>query len=121
VQYSYDDRSVVVVNSRLDAATGLRVRAAVLNVGGTEKWSKSATVDVAPDGVVRAFTVPNITDQSARYFVALTLEDSGGKILSRNFYLLSTVADVLDWRSGTGTSHPPRSTVTSPRSPACRR
>jgi exo-1,4-beta-D-glucosaminidase len=97
VQYSYDDRSVAVVNSTLDKATGLTVRASVLDMTSAEKWSKSATVDVAADGVARPFTIPDIADLSKAYFVSLTLADANGKVLSRNFYWLSTVVDVLDW------------------------
>lgn len=97
VQYSYDDRSVAVVNSTLNKSTGLTVRATVLDIASAEKWSKTASVDVAADGVVRAFTIPDIANLSKTYFVALALEDSAGKVLSRNFYWLSTTADVLDW------------------------
>jgi exo-1,4-beta-D-glucosaminidase len=97
VQYSYDDRSIVVVNSTLEKVTGLTVRAVVLDIASTEKWSKTAAVDVSADGVSRPFSVPDIANLSKTYFLSLTLEDAGGKVVSRNFYWLSTVADVLDW------------------------
>src|ERR1019366_6868572 len=54
-------------------------------------------IDVPPDGVVRAFTIPNLPNLSTTYFLSLTLEDKHGAVLSRNFYWLSTVDDVLDW------------------------
>jgi exo-1,4-beta-D-glucosaminidase len=75
----------------------MKVRAAVVDIAGTERWSNSADVDVPPDGVVRAFTIPEIADLSKTYFVSLTLEDKDGAVVSHNFYWLSTVADVLDW------------------------
>ena len=96
VQYSYDDKSVVVVNSTLDPSKSLKVRATVADIAGTQRWSKTAVIDMPADGVIRAFTIPNLTDLSKTYFVALTLEDKRGAVLSRNFYWLSTVADVLD-------------------------
>jgi exo-1,4-beta-D-glucosaminidase len=97
VQYSYDDKSVAVVNSTLNQSTGVTVRAAVIDFAGAQKWSKMSVIDVPADGVVRAFTVPAIADLSRTYFVSLKLEDKRGAVLSQNFYWLSTVEDVLDW------------------------
>ncbi len=97
VQYSYDDHSIVVVNSTLNPSPGLTVRAAVVDIAGIQRWSKTAVIDLPPDGVVRAFAVPGLTNLSKTYFVSLMLEDKGGAVLSRNFYWLSTVDDVLDW------------------------
>jgi exo-1,4-beta-D-glucosaminidase len=97
VQYSYDDQSVVVVNSTLAPSASLTVRASVVNIDGTPQWSKTTVIDLPPDGVVRAFTIPDLNNLSKTYFVSLTLEDKAGVVLSRNFYWLSTVKDVLDW------------------------
>jgi exo-1,4-beta-D-glucosaminidase len=97
VQYSYDDRSIVVVNSTLDHSAGLTVRAAVIDIDGIQRWSKAAVIDIPEDGVVRAFAIPDIADLSKTYFVSLTLEDKAGAVLSHNFYWLSTVQDELDW------------------------
>jgi len=54
-------------------------------------------VDVAADGVTRAFAVPQPKGLSTAYFLRLRLEDSNGPPLSTNFYWLSTQEDVLDW------------------------
>jgi exo-1,4-beta-D-glucosaminidase len=97
VQYSFDDRSIVVVNSTLNQSAGLKVHAAVVDVAGTRRWSNSAGIDVPPDGVVRAFTIPDLANLSKTYFLSLTVEDKHGVVVSRNFYWLSTVKDVLDW------------------------
>ena len=45
VQYSYDDRSIVVVNSYYKHFPGLKVAAQVYNLDMTEKFSREATVD----------------------------------------------------------------------------
>jgi exo-1,4-beta-D-glucosaminidase len=98
VQYSYDDGSVMVVNSLYQAFTGLRVSATVYNLDMTPKFTQSNTVDVAEDGVARALTIPAAIDGlSTTYFLNLELHDAGGKLLSSNFYWLSTQPDVLDW------------------------
>ncbi len=97
VQYCYDDKSVAVVNSTLNRSKDLTVCAAVVNIDGTLQWSNKAVIDLPSDGVVRAFTIPKLANLSTTYFVSLTLEDKRGTVVSRNFYWLSTVEDVLDW------------------------
>ena len=42
VQYSYDDRSIVVVNSYYQPFTNVKVTAKVYNLDMTEKFSKEA-------------------------------------------------------------------------------
>ncbi|MGD0920582.1 MAG: sugar-binding domain-containing protein [Terriglobia bacterium] len=78
VQYSYDDKSIVVVNSLYEPFKGMKVTAKVYNLDLAEKFTKEATLDVGPDS-------------------SLTLQDSAGKLVSSNFYWLSTTPEVLDW------------------------
>ena len=72
VQYSYDDRSVVVVNGTDTRVPGTLV-ARVLNVDGTEQFSREAAVDIGPDSATRMFTIPEIGGLSSTYFVDLRL------------------------------------------------
>jgi exo-1,4-beta-D-glucosaminidase len=96
VQYSYDDRSVVIVNSYYKPVPKLKVTAKVYNLDMTEKFSKEATLDAGPDSSTRVFTIPRIDGLTSTYFVDLRLESSG-KLASRNFYWLSTKPETLDW------------------------
>ena len=96
VQYSYDDRSIVVVNSYYKSFPSLKVTAQVYNLDMTEKFSRESTVDAGPDSSMRAFTLPELDGLSPTYFVSLRLESSG-ELISRNFYWLSTRAETLDW------------------------
>ena len=97
VQYSYDDRSVVVVNDRQQEAKGLKVAARVLDLSLASRFSREATIDVAPDGVARAFEIPAVPGLGATYFVRLDLTDAAGASVSTNFYWLATRDDVLDF------------------------
>jgi len=99
VQYSYDSKSVVVVNSRTAAASGLSATAAVYNMDGTQKFSQTAnSLSVAGDGGrTTALTIPAISGLTTTYLVKLTLRDSSGTEASRNVYWLSTADDVIDW------------------------
>jgi exo-1,4-beta-D-glucosaminidase len=98
VQYSYDDRSIAVVNDRLEPRRGLTVSAKVYDLSLAEKFSREAAVDVGPDAVVRAFVLPApAADWGRTYFVRLALRDAEGREMSRNFYWLSTQEDQIDW------------------------
>jgi exo-1,4-beta-D-glucosaminidase len=97
VQYSYDKKSVVVVNSTHAAKSGLKVKTDVYNTDGTSKYTNTATVTAPADGgKVTAVTIPTISGLSSTYLVKLTLSDGSGEI-DRNVYWLSTKADVLDY------------------------
>ncbi|HEX5473518.1 MAG TPA: hypothetical protein VFX12_02555 [Vicinamibacterales bacterium] len=97
IQYSYDDRSIVVVNDTQQAARGLKAHASLLDFDLKPRFEKEAVVDSGADSVVRAFTVPDEPGLSRTYFLRLTLDDESGTRVSTNFYWLSTQHDVLAW------------------------
>jgi exo-1,4-beta-D-glucosaminidase len=103
IQYSYDDQSIAVVNSNYKIFKSLKATAEVYNLDLTEKFSKTASVDIGEDGVVRAFEIPKAIDGlSKTYFLKLTLGDETGKQVSSNFYWLSTQPDVNDFVRSNG-------------------
>src|SRR5438094_435157 len=97
VQYSYDDRSIAVINDTLQEMKGLKVTVSVVDFSLAEKLKREATVDVTADGVTRALTVPQVTGLTTTYFIRLLLQDSAGREVSRNFYWLSTEDDQMNW------------------------
>ncbi|MFE0386094.1 sugar-binding domain-containing protein [Streptomyces bungoensis] len=100
VQYSYDNRSVVVVNRRHAPASGLTARATLFNPDGRQTYDRTvAGVAVRGDGAHgTALTLPSaVPGRSSTYLLRLTLTDAGGREVSRNVYWLSTRADTLDW------------------------
>jgi exo-1,4-beta-D-glucosaminidase len=109
VQYSYDDQSVVVVNSFYRAFPGLKVAAKIYNLDLTEKFSKEETLDAGPDSSGRVFTLPKPEGLSGTYFVRLTLTDAAGKVVSSNFYWLSLKPEELDWDKSTWYHTPTKS------------
>jgi len=108
VQYSYDDNSVAVVNSTYESVQGVRVSAKVYSLDAKEKGAREGTMNVAPDSSTKAFDLPKIDDLSKTYFVRLQLHDSASKLLSDNFYWLSTKPDVLDWKHKKDTVYTPQ-------------
>jgi exo-1,4-beta-D-glucosaminidase len=101
VQYSYDDRSVVVVNSYYRQFPGMHVRAAVYNLDMTEKFVRESGADVPADSSTRVITLPELPGLTSTYFVSLSLSDATGATVSRNFYWLSTKPETLEWDKST--------------------
>ena len=99
VLYSYDNRSVAVVNSGSSRAPmrGVRLRARMLGLDGAELFAKDTVFDLPLDSSMRVFVLPQpagITGGAA-YFADLRLSSADGHPLSSNFYWLSTHPDVL--------------------------
>jgi exo-1,4-beta-D-glucosaminidase len=100
VQYSYDDRSVVVVNFTPDRVANLTVTASLHDPDGTEHFRQSATVDADGGGArATAFELPQPDDLADTYLVKLVLTGPDGREVSRNVYWLSTTADVIDYEA----------------------
>ena len=99
VQYSYDNRSVAVVNSTYAEANGLVVTANVYDSAGKERFSGRAKADVEADGTAKVLAIPDdaFLPTSPVYFVRLTLANSESRIISTNFYWLSAKKSVYDW------------------------
>ena len=97
VQYSYDDNSVAVVNGFNRAFSDMRVQATIYDIESKQKARQEATIGIPADGSVRALTLQPVEGISSTYFLKLELRDTAGKLVSSNFYWLSTKPDMLDW------------------------
>jgi exo-1,4-beta-D-glucosaminidase len=98
--YSYDDRSVWVINSTYQPTRSLKLTARVHDLQGSEQWSQSATLEAAPDSAVRAFAIPADLSGPVQ-FVSLALTDADGKQVGSGFYWLSSKPETLDWGKST--------------------
>jgi len=101
VMYSYQTNSINIINSMLKAYTGLKVKATVYNMDGSQKFNKEVTANVAGDGIKQCFVLPAISDLSNVYFVRLELKNAAGKVESINWYWLSSKKDELNWKKST--------------------
>jgi exo-1,4-beta-D-glucosaminidase len=103
VQYSYDDRTVAVINSRYEAVASLAVTVRLYDINLHELFSRLVRIDVPPDAVASALTIPKdaFDPASPVYFVVLNLAGSDGQIISTNFYWLSAKKTVYDWNKTT--------------------
>jgi exo-1,4-beta-D-glucosaminidase len=97
VMFSYDDRSIAIINATRDAIRGAHLRVRMLGLDGSAKFTSDTTLDVPADTALRTIVLPEPTDSSGTYFVDLRLTGAGRTptSLSTNFYWLSTHPDVL--------------------------
>ena len=97
VQFSYDDRTIAIVNGKQEDLHDLKVVAKVYDTAMQERFSREAFSNVAADGVTKAFTVSEPANITPTYFLSLQLLAPSGELLSRNFYWLSAKPDVPDF------------------------
>ena len=97
VQYSYDNRSVVLVNDTPQPAQRLRVAATLLDFNLMPRASREATVDVPADAVRTVFVLPAASQVPG---LRLDAHDATGRVVSHNFYWLSARDDQIDWSKG---------------------
>ncbi len=101
VQYSYDDRSIVVVNSYYVPFANMKVVATAYNLDMTVKYSHEAKMNAEPDSSTRVFNIPEMTGLSSVWFLSLKLEDPSDDVVSENFYWFSTAPETLEWGKST--------------------
>jgi len=108
VQYSYDDNSIAVINGTYEPLKGTKITAKIYSIDAKEKASREATLDLEADSSTKAFDLPRPDGLTPTYFLKLKLQDAAGKLVSENFYWLSTKADVLDWAKRSDTVYTPQ-------------
>jgi exo-1,4-beta-D-glucosaminidase len=99
IQYSYDDSSIVVVNSTYEPVAGLHASVHVHNMAWKELFASEATLTVDADGAQRVFSIPEsiYTGADRIFFIDLTLSNASGQIVSRNFYWVPYTLTAFDW------------------------
>ncbi|HTW82061.1 MAG TPA: beta galactosidase jelly roll domain-containing protein [Terracidiphilus sp.] len=99
IQYSYDDRSVVVMNSTYKPATGLVAGVVVRGLKWNELFHYEGTINAQADSSQRAVEIPDSLFASGEriFFIDLTLKDAAGKLVSRNFYWVPGTLTTFDW------------------------
>jgi exo-1,4-beta-D-glucosaminidase len=108
VQYSYDDRSVYVVNSEYKPGSKLEVGVTLYDLNLKQLYTQQTTVTPGADSSLKALTIPGdrFSGDSSIYFLELSLKNSQGEVVSHNFYWVPTKLTEFDW-SKTDYTHTP--------------
>lgn len=104
VQYSYDDRTVVLVNMTETAVPDLQVTARLLTLDLKEVFARTVRCTAAADSAERLVEIPD-TAGLAMCVLRLDLHRDGVPV-SRNLYWLSAVPDKMHDAGGTWYSTP---------------
>src|SRR5271166_792996 len=99
--YSYQTNSVNIINSGLKRLTGLKVKATIYNLDGSQTFTKEVTTDVGEDGTKACLPIPPLDGLTNVYFLRLELKDAAGEVKSINWYWLSNKKDELNWKKST--------------------
>jgi exo-1,4-beta-D-glucosaminidase len=97
IQYSYDDRSVVVANNLYTDFSGLSATAAVYGFDLKQTFVQQVKLEAPADSVQRVLVLPPPATDSGVSFVKLTLQDGRGAVVSSNFYWLPAKSSAYDW------------------------
>ena len=109
IQYSYDDHSVVVVNSTYQPSAAATAEVRLYDTNLKTLFSQQKQVEAAADSSARVLTIPSEAFSGAKvYFVDLSLKDAKGAVISRNFYWVPAKLSTFDWAK-TDYTHTPAS------------
>jgi len=99
IQYSYDDRSIVLVNSTYASVAGLHATLHVHNIEWKDLYSAESAVNAGADSAQRIFTIPESLYEGAEriFLIDLALKDAAGNLVSRNFYWIAGTPTTFDW------------------------
>jgi len=86
IQWNALTDMVEVVNYSAGEVRGLAAHVEILNLDGTRRWEKTATLDSAEDTTASPIRMEYPEGLSATHFVRLSLA-RGGEVVSTNFYL----------------------------------
>lgn len=108
IQYSYDDHSVTIVNSRYEESGHLSASAQVYDLHLKPLYTNQAEVTAGADASAKAFSIPDsvFNADTQIIFVKLILKDRQGQIASENFYWVPTHLTEFDWEK-TDYTHTP--------------
>jgi hypothetical protein len=89
IQWNSNTDMIEIVNYSAGNVPSLTARAEILNMDGSVKWEKTASLDCTEDSVVAPITMEYPSDLSSVHFIRLKLMRSGA-IVSENFYWRGT-------------------------------
>ncbi len=97
IQYSYNDRSVVVVNGLLHDVPHLTAEATWYDFTLHPLFNHKARLTSAADSVQKIVSLPDTPAPTDVTFVRLNLTDDTGRLVSTNFYWLPRAPSTFDW------------------------
>jgi hypothetical protein len=90
IQLNENDFTVSVINTNHKEHSNLKATVRVIDFNLNLKWKKEEQFTIGEDRYMELFKLPEINGLTSVYFVKLELKDQDGKLVSDNFYWLSS-------------------------------
>jgi exo-1,4-beta-D-glucosaminidase len=99
IQYSYDDHSVVVVNSTYQPSPAVTAEVHLYDLNLKPLFTQQKQIEVGADSSTRVLDIPAkaFNSESKVYFVELTLKGAKGEVVSHNFYWIPAKLSTFNW------------------------
>jgi len=99
IQYSYDDHSVVVVNSTYHPSPAVTAEVHLYDLNLKPLFTQKKQLEVGADSSTRVLEIPAqaFGSGSKVYFADLTLQGAKGEVVSHNFYWIPAKLSTFDW------------------------
>jgi exo-1,4-beta-D-glucosaminidase len=94
--YDYSNGGIFLVNDTLADLRGRTAQITLLDVDSKPVFSKKLPAPMAANAAGKLLDLPALDKKSSLYFLDLKLRGPSGKVISENFYWLSSTPDVLD-------------------------
>jgi exo-1,4-beta-D-glucosaminidase len=95
--YNYADKTVAAINDSHLEAKGLTATIRAFDLAANEIFNTEIELELGPGGSKPAVSLADLAPPTPVWFLDLRLIDGAGEEVARNFYWLSTEADVLDY------------------------
>ncbi len=96
ILYHYGDGGIYVSNETHMPAKDLKAEIRILNLHSKKLLKEKKNINIKANSSQRIMQLPEIDVPEKVYFVDLRLKSKKGKMISNNFYWLSTKKDILD-------------------------
>jgi exo-1,4-beta-D-glucosaminidase len=97
--YNYDDKSIYLINDKLEKATDLRVEIKVFDVQSKVVFEKTIATNIDPNTSKNMLKFSELKDISNTYFLSLKVYNAENEAIDNNFYWLSKKQDILDYEA----------------------
>jgi exo-1,4-beta-D-glucosaminidase len=110
IQYSYDDHSIVVVNSTYQPSPAVTAEVHLYDLNLKQLFTQQKQIEAAADSSNRVISIPAdaFNSGSKVYFADLTLKSAKGETVSHNFYWIPSKPSTFNWAK-TDYTHTPDS------------
>jgi exo-1,4-beta-D-glucosaminidase len=99
IVYNYKDKNIYLVNDYLESFSGLKASAKIYDSDSKLIFEKEKTAAVNDNSSKKVIDIPVLNYTSSLIFINLELKDSVNKLITDNFYWVSSKEDSLDFKN----------------------